>query len=67
MLYLAGQLKIIMKNYNLLSIILLGAIIIGCNGSKSTVDKYFSFDESKFKSEYFNSDAVSLQLLNSQK
>jgi glutamine cyclotransferase len=65
-LYLAGHLKIIMKNYNLLSIILLGLIVIGCNGSKSAVENYFSFDESKYKSEYFNSDSVSLQLLNSQ-
>ena len=55
-----------MKNYNLLSIILLGVIVIGCNGSKSAVDNYFSFDESKYKSEYFNSDVISLQLLNSQ-
>jgi len=65
-LYLARHLNIIMKNYNLLSIILLGVIVVGCNGSKSAVDNYFSFDESKYKSEYFNSDAVSLQLLNSQ-
>ena len=66
MLYIAMHLNTIMKNYNLLSVILLGAIIVGCNGSKSAVEKYFSFDESKFKSEYFNSDAISLQLLNAQ-
>jgi glutamine cyclotransferase len=63
-LYLAGHLKIIMKNYNLLSIILLGAIIISCNGSKSATEKYFSFDDTKFKTEYSNDDAVTLQLLN---
>ena len=66
MLYIAGQLNIIMKNYNLLSIILLSAIIISCNGSKSTDEKYFSFDESKFKSEFLNSDSITLKLLNTQ-
>ena len=53
-----------MKNYNLLSIILLGAIIVSCNGSKSATEKYFSFDDSKFKTEYSNDDVLSLQLLN---
>jgi glutamine cyclotransferase len=53
-----------MKKYNLLSIILLGSLFIGCNGSKSATEKYFSFDESKFKSEYSNDDSLSLRLLN---
>ena len=66
MLYIAVQLNIFMKNYNLLSIILLSAIIISCNGSKSTVEKYFSFDDNKFKSEYLNSDSITLKLLNTQ-
>jgi hypothetical protein len=43
-----------MKKYNLLSIILLGSLFVSCNGSKSATEKYFSFDESKFKSEYSN-------------
>jgi glutamine cyclotransferase len=55
-----------MKKYNFLSIILLGAIIVSCNGSKSTTEKYFSFDESKFKSEYNNDDSLSLRLLNGE-
>ena len=63
-MYLARHLKIIMKKYNLLSIILLGAIVIGCNGSKSASEKYFSFDDSAFKTEYINDDQLSLQLLN---
>jgi glutamine cyclotransferase len=55
-----------MKKYNLLSIILLGSIFVGCNGSKSATEKYFSFDESKFKSEYSNDDSLSLRLLNAE-
>ena len=55
-----------MKKYNLLSIILLGSIFVGCNGSKSATEKYFSFDESKFKSEYSNDDSLSLRLLNGE-
>ena len=55
-----------MKKYNLLSTILLGSIFVGCNGSKSATEKYFSFDESNFKSEYNNDDSVSLRLLNGE-
>ncbi len=55
-----------MKKYNLLSIILLGSIFVGCNGSKSATEKYFSFDESNFKSEYNNDDSISLRLLNGE-
>ena len=55
-----------MKKYNFLSIILLGAIIVSCNGSKSATEKYFSFDESKFKNEYNNDDSLSLGLLNGE-
>ena len=55
-----------MKKLNFLSIILLGAIIVSCNGSKSATEKYFSFDESKFKSEYNNDDSLSLRLLNGE-
>ena len=55
-----------MKNYNLLSIILLGAAIVGCNGSKLNKENYFSFDNSKFKSEYHNEDVLSLGLLNAE-
>lgn len=39
---------------------------MGCNGSKSATEKYFSFDESKFKSEYNNDDSLSLRLLNGE-
>ncbi len=53
-----------MKNYNLLSIILLSAAIIGCNGSKKTTEKFFSFDNSNFKAQYYNNDVLSLSLLN---
>ena len=53
-----------MKKHNLISILLLSTLFIGCNGSKSATEKYFSFDESKFKSEYNNDDSLSLRLLN---
>jgi glutamine cyclotransferase len=39
---------------------------MGCNGSKSATEKYFSFDESKFKSEYNNDNSISLRLLNGE-
>ena len=55
-----------MKKLNFLSIILLGAIIVSCNGPKSATEKYFSFDESKFKSEYNNDDSLSFGLLNGE-
>ena len=55
-----------MKKYNHLSIILLVSLFVGCNGSKSATEKYFSFDESKFKSEYSNDDSLSLRLLNGE-
>lgn len=55
-----------MKKHNFLFIILLGAIIVSCNGSKSATEKYFSFDESKFKSEYNNDNSISLRLLNGE-
>jgi glutamine cyclotransferase len=55
-----------MKKYNLLSIILLGSLFVGCNGSKSATEKYFSFDESNFKSDYSNDDSISLRLLNGE-
>ncbi|RTY94944.1 glutaminyl-peptide cyclotransferase [Flavobacterium sp. GT3R68] len=55
-----------MKNYNILSIILLGSILISCNGSKNTAEKYFSFDDSQFKATYHNEDVLSLGLLNAQ-
>ena len=55
-----------MKKHNLLSIILLGSLLVGCNGSKSATENYFSFDESNFKSEYNNDDSVSLRLLNGE-
>jgi len=53
-----------MKNYNLLSIILLSASIVGCGGSKKNEEPAFSFDNSKFKTEYRNNDMLSLSLLN---
>ncbi|MGG7035165.1 MAG: glutaminyl-peptide cyclotransferase [Flavobacterium sp.] len=53
-----------MKNYNLLSAILLSATIVGCGGSKKNEESAFSFDNSKFKAEYYIDDQLSLSLLN---
>lgn len=65
-MYIAKQIKNILKSYNFQSIILLGILIVSCQGSKSSVENYFNFDESKFKSEYFNSETLTMQLLNPQ-
>jgi glutamine cyclotransferase len=53
-----------MKNYNALSIILLGVALASCNGSKKNAVDYFSFDNSKFKPEYHSEDTLALSLLN---
>lgn len=53
-----------MKNYNLLSIIILGAIIIGCHDEKKTSESAFSFDDSKLKEQYLPQDLLLLELKN---
>jgi glutamine cyclotransferase len=53
-----------MKNYNALSIILLGVALASCNGSKKNAVDYFSFDNSKFKTEYHSDDTLALSILN---
>ena len=53
-----------MKNYNALSIILLGVTLASCNDSKKNAVDYFSFDNSKFKTEYNSEDTLALSLLN---
>ncbi len=55
-----------MKKYNLLSIILLSATIISCNGCKKNSGNDFSFDESKFKPKYVNADELSLEITNKE-
>ena len=51
-----------MKNYNLLSIILLATLIGGCRDSKNS----FSFDETKLKEQYQPQDIVDLVLKNAE-
>ncbi|OYU81917.1 MAG: glutamine cyclotransferase [Flavobacterium sp. BFFFF1] len=50
-----------MKKYNLLALISLNALVIGCGDGKKD---HFSFDESKFEEKYTNTQSVSIALLN---
>ena len=54
-----------MKNYNFLSIILLGITLASCNETKKDANTLFSFDNSKFKEQYKPQEALSLEILNS--
>jgi len=60
------QKKISMKKYKLLSVILLGVAMVGCDHSKKNEEKYFSFDESRFKDHYVVGEKVSVAILNAQ-
>jgi glutamine cyclotransferase len=53
-----------MKNYNVLSIILLAVTMVSCQGTKNNGENLFSFNEAKFKPVYFNNDVLSLELNN---
>jgi len=53
-----------MKNYNFLSVILLGITIISCGDTKKLDSTLFSFDDSKFKELYQSQDALELGILN---
>jgi len=53
-----------MKNYNFLSVILLGITIISCGDTKKLDSTQFSFDDSKFKELYQSQDALELGILN---
>lgn len=53
-----------MKNYNLLAVILLNAVVISCNGPKKN---NFSFDDSKFSTKFTAKDNVSLLIRNPDK
>jgi len=64
-LYIGTTKKQIMKNYNFLSVILLGITIASCNETKKGVNTLFSFDNSKFKEQYKPQEALSLEILNS--
>ena len=53
-----------MKNYNFLSIILLGILLSGCGDKKINNNTLFNFDESKFKAQYQPQEALELSVLN---
>ena len=54
-----------MRNYNLLSIILLGITLASCSDTKKNENTLFSFDNSKFKELYNPKESISLSILNS--
>ena len=53
-----------MKEYNLLSIILLGITLTNCGDTKKNENSLFTFNDSTFKAKYINSDVVNLDLAN---
>jgi len=53
-----------MKNYNLLSIIILTAAISSCGDQKKTDEPQFTFDQSKLKEQYEPSETVNFGILN---
>ncbi|SHL80393.1 glutaminyl-peptide cyclotransferase [Flavobacterium xanthum] len=53
-----------MRNYNFLSIILLGITLANCNQIKKGENTSFTFDNSKFKEQYKPQEALSLEILN---
>jgi glutamine cyclotransferase len=55
-----------MKNYNILSFILLAIIFYGCNGSKKTSEIIFSFDKTNFKTQYVDKEELFLSVINSK-
>lgn len=54
-----------MRNYNFLSIILLGITLASCSDTKKNENTLFSFDNSKFKELYNPKESLSLSILNS--
>jgi glutamine cyclotransferase len=53
-----------MKNYNLLSIILLGITISNCGDTKKGENSIFTFDNSKLKEQYKPDESISLEITN---
>jgi glutamine cyclotransferase len=53
-----------MKNHKLLLIILLSIATVSCSNSEKEKLTFFSFNTSSFKNNYFQSDVVSLEILN---
>ena len=55
-----------MKNYNLLSVILLAMTLSNCGGTKKGENTLFNFDTSKFAAKYTPEEALNLEILNSE-
>lgn len=53
-----------MRNYNFLSVILLGITLANCNETKKGENTLFTFDNSKFKEQYKPQESLSLEILN---
>jgi glutamine cyclotransferase len=53
-----------MKNYNVLSLILLAMTISNCGGTKKGENTIFNFDSSKFAAKYMPEEALTLEILN---
>jgi glutamine cyclotransferase len=53
-----------MKNYNFLSIILLGITLASCSDTKKGENSIFTFDISKFKAQYQPQETIDLGILN---
>ena len=53
-----------MKNYNFLSIILLGITLANCGDTKKGENTLFSFDKTKYKEQYMPQESIELGILN---
>lgn len=53
-----------MKNYNLLTFILLGITLIGCKGTKKVENSLFNIDDSAFPAHFLPQETVSIAILN---
>lgn len=56
-----------MKNHNLLAVILLSAVVFGCDNKKNAEENLFSFNGTVLKEQYLPKDKVELEILNPEK
>ena len=55
-----------MKNLKLFAFIILGSVLVNCNGSKKSKTNSFSFNQKELKSQYTSNDALKLQVDNAE-
>ncbi len=53
-----------MKYYNLLSVIILAAILVSCGDEKKDEKSFFSFDDTKLKEQYLANESINVFLKN---